>query len=158
MGATGNRVTGVNLVRGFESPPLRFFFGLSLNRSPAAVDHGGMTENRREAVRITSGDPAAVEFSGRRVDAVLIDVSAVGARVRLTPPQLVPNRVVLTITLAGCPVRLPSHVWRAEPGALVALRFEDSENSALHRLIAEAQRHTIGQGIRPSLDRRRTRR
>src|SRR5207249_1854852 len=55
-----------------------------------------MTEARRGAVRLISAEPAVLRFSRRSVDCILVDLSVTGARVRLTPPQLVADHVTLT--------------------------------------------------------------
>jgi hypothetical protein len=99
-----------------------------------------MTENRREAFRVAGHRPGRLEFSGRALDCVVLDVSASGARVRFDAPTLVPDRVVLRTTLADQEIAVAGRLQRAEPGPIFAVAFESSGNSALYGLIAEAQR------------------
>jgi hypothetical protein len=111
-------------------------------------------ENRREAVRVTIGEPGQLIFSGRRVECVVLDVSALGVRVHVEAPRLIPDRITLRTTIAGEPIDLPARIRRAEPGLVLALQWADPENSRLHRLIADAQRDAISKGRRAHVERR----
>jgi hypothetical protein len=115
-----------------------------------------MSQNRRDAVRITHGQPGVLQFAGRGVDCTVVDVSASGARVRVDRPQLIPaRRVTLMTNVAGEEVFVTGHLRRAEPGTTFALMFDDPENARLHRLLAEAQRRDIVRGLRSAVERRR---
>ncbi len=101
-----------------------------------------MDETRRAAFRLALTAPGTLSFSRHRAPCVVIDISATGARVRLTPPTLIPDRVSLSTEIAGDPVSLSARVGRTERHGLVALVFE-TESRKLQRLLHEAQRLTI---------------
>ena len=99
-----------------------------------------MSSNRRDAVRVTLNVPGMLRFGRKRVECTVLDASALGMRVTVDPPQLVPDRLILRTVIAGHEVEVRAWVRRAEPGLTLALEYEDAENSQLHRLIADAQR------------------
>jgi hypothetical protein len=101
-----------------------------------------MTETRRAAFRLALAAPGTLTFNRRSAPCVVLDISATGAKVRLTPPTLIPDRVTLTTRVAGKTVSVAARIGRSEQEGIVALAFE-SEPRQLVRLLHEAQRLTI---------------
>ena len=97
-----------------------------------------VSETRRNSVRLNVGLPGQLRFASVSASCIVVDISPTGARVRLTPPRLVPDRVTLETTLAGQPVSVPAQLRRAQPGTLVSLTFEPAWREGLERLVAQA--------------------
>ncbi len=117
-----------------------------------------MSETRRGAFRLNHGEAGTLRFGAHAATCVVVDNSATGARLRLHPPALVPDRVTLATEIAGTAIELRGRLRRAEPGAVVAIRFDDPESTPLPKLLNEAQRQLIAAGMRPDVERRRARR
>jgi hypothetical protein len=115
-----------------------------------------MNESRRSAVRLSLGRPGMLRFGVAKAACVVVDISPIGARVRLTPPRLVPDRVALELTLAGEELSLAARVRRAEPGTLLALVFEKTAGAALVPLINQVREREASHGIRGTVERRRS--
>jgi hypothetical protein len=114
-----------------------------------------MSETRRGAFRVNLGRPGLIHYSGRSAACIVLDISGRGARVRLVPPVLVPDRVTLETEIAGEAILMPARLRRAEPGTVLAVIFDDQEYAPLNLLLQRARRATIAAGVRPSVERRR---
>lgn len=77
-------------------------------------------QNNRQSTRQTVSVPATIESGQTRVGGLITDVSATGARVRLSSGAFMATQCVLITALFGEPVQ-SRIVWRR--GAEIGLRF-----------------------------------
>jgi hypothetical protein len=109
---------------------------------------------RRGAFRLNLGRPGILYFDDHEAKCVVVDISATGARVRLTPPTLVPDEFSLETTVADHTVEMDARLMRSDENAEVAMVFANPEYRYLHKLLHEEQRRIIASGVRATSDRR----
>jgi len=109
---------------------------------------------RRGAFRLNLGTPGILYFDDHEAKCVVIDISATGARVRLNPPTLVPDRFSLETTVADHTVEMDARMIRADENSEIAMVFDNPEYRYLHKLLHEEQRRIIASGVRTTVDRR----
>jgi len=102
-----------------------------------------MSESRRGAFRLACGYPGDLEFSGLCTPCTIIDISVTGARVQLTDPGPLPDRVTLITTIGGGEVFVDGSVLRGEPEFVFAIKFDDGERAGLPKLLAIEQRDAL---------------
>jgi hypothetical protein len=109
---------------------------------------------RRGAFRLNLGRPGILYFDDHEAKCIVVDISATGARVRLTPPTLVPDQFSLETTVADHTVEMDARLMRTDENAEVAMVFANPESRYLHKLLHEEQRRIIASGVRTTSDRR----
>jgi hypothetical protein len=107
---------------------------------------------RRGAFRLNLGRPGILYFDDDEVKCIVVDISATGARVRLTPPTLVPDEFSLETTVADHTVEMDARLMRSDDNAEVAMVFANPEYRYLHKLLHEEQRRIIASGVRTTSD------
>lgn len=109
---------------------------------------------RRAAFRLNLGRPGTLYFDDHEAKCVVVDISAMGARVRLTPPTLIPDRFSLETTVADHTVEMDGRLVRSDKNNEIAMVFDNPEYRYLHKLLHEEQRRIIASGVRTTSDRR----
>lgn len=111
-----------------------------------------MSTTRRGAFRLNLGAPGILYFNDHEAKCVVVDISATGARVRLLPPVLLPDRFTLETTIVGETIEMDAQMIRGDPYSEIAMVFDNPEHRRLHQLLHQEQRRIIASGVKATVE------